>query len=266
MPDDILTLTLLSATIIVGFWLALWIVSLIIRDSSIGDPLYSLSMAVVAVVFYFVCHGNVHRQRLVLVLTLIWALRLALHIGWRNWGHEDPRYVRLRAHAQSLGKNYALYSLTHVFLSLGAAGSIAISFPLFLAQRGPESVGLGAFALIGVILFILGLTLETVADVQLARFKRDPANHNKIMQSGLWRYTRHPNYFGESLVWIGFFLIAAETPWGWLSIVSPLTLLWILLGPMGIGLVERRMRKKRPEAFADYARRTSAFVPWFPQA
>jgi steroid 5-alpha reductase family enzyme len=266
MSDDILTLTLIAAALIVGFWLILWVISLIIRDSSIGDPMYSLSMAMIAVVFYFLCHGNVQRQRLVLILSLIWAFRLALHIGWRNWGHEDPRYARLRAHAQSQGKNYALYSLTHVFLSLGAAGSIAISFPLFLAQRGPASAGLGVLALLGVILFAVGLTFETVADLQLARFKRDAANHNKIMQSGLWRYTRHPNYFGESLVWIGFFLIAAETPMGWIAIVSPLTLLWILLGHMGIGLVERRMRKKRPEAFADYARRTSAFVPWFPRA
>jgi steroid 5-alpha reductase family enzyme len=265
MPADILELAVISAAIIAGFWITLWIISLIIRDSSIGDPLYSLSMAIVATTFYFLCHGNPQRQLLVLVMTLTWALRLAFYIGWRNWGHEDPRYTRLRAHAASLGKNYALYSLTHVFLSLGAASGVAIAFPLFLAQRSAEPAQLGALAAAGVLLFVVGLSMETTADIQLARFKRDPANHNRIMQSGLWRYTRHPNYFGESLVWIGFFLIAAETPWGWLAVVSPLTLLWILLGPLGIGLVERRMRKKRPEAFAEYQRRTSAFIPWFPR-
>ena len=120
--------------------------------------------------------------------------------------------------------------------------------------------------MIGVALYVIGLALETVADLQLAAFKRNPANQNQIMQSGVWRYSRHPNYFGETLIWIGFFLIALETPWGWLAIVSPLTLLWVLLGPLGVGLVERRMVKKRPEAFADYARRTSMFVPWFPKA
>jgi steroid 5-alpha reductase family enzyme len=223
-------------------------------------------MAIVAVVFFFVCHGNPARQRLVLALTLLWALRLGFYIGWRNWGREDPRYARLRAHAASLGKNYAWYSLTHVFLSLGAASGVAISFPLFLAQRTPEPAQLGALAIAGVALYAIGLALETVADIQLAQFKRDPAHGNQVMQAGLWRYTRHPNYFGETLVWTGMFLIALETPWGWLAIVCPLTLLWILLGPLGIGLVERRMRKKRPEAFADYARRTSAFVPWFPRA
>lgn len=263
MPADIVTLALISLATIAGFWIALWLISLAIRDSSIGDPLYPLSMAIVATVFYFICEGNPDRQLLILTLTLLWALRLGLYIGWRNWGREDPRYARLRAHAESLGKNYALYSLTHVFLSLGAASGFAISLPLVLAQRTPEPGELGMLALIGVLLYAMGLALETMADIQLARFKRDPANHNRIMQSGLWRYSRHPNYFGEFVIWCGFFLIALETPWGWLAIVSPVTLLWILVGPLGIGLVERRMQKKRPEAFADYARRTSAFVPWF---
>ena len=265
MPADILPLALLSAGIIFAFWLTLWVISLIIRDSSIGDPLYSLSMAIVATTFFFYCHGDPVRQRLVLLLTWIWAARLALYIGWRNFGREDPRYARLRAHAESLGKNYALYSLTHVFLSLGAASGVAISFPLFLAQRSTASPGLGLWAASGIAYFIIGLSLETIADIQLARFKKNPVNANQIMQRGLWRFTRHPNYFGEFLVWCGFFLIAVECPWGWLAIVSPATLLWILLGPLGIGLVERRMRKKRPAAFADYARRTSAFIPWFPR-
>lgn len=265
MPADLVTLALISLGTVLAFWITLWLISLAIRDSSIGDPLYSLSMVIVAVVFYFVCEGNPERQLLVLALTMIWAARLAFHIGWRNWGKEDPRYARLRVHAESLGKNYALYSLIHVFLSLGAMSGFAISFPLFLAQR-TRVPDLGLLAMFGVLLFLGGLTLETLADIQLARFKRDSANQNQIMQSGLWRYSRHPNYFGEILVWIGFFLIALETPWGWLAIVSPLTLLWVLLGPLGVGLVERRMKKKRPEAFADYARRTSVFVPWFPKA
>jgi steroid 5-alpha reductase family enzyme len=265
MPTDILTLALMAATLVVSYWFLLWIVSLVIRDSSIGDPLYPLSMVIVAAAFYFMCHGNPQRQLLIFVLTVLWALRLAFYIGWRNWGHEDPRYARLRTHVESLGRSYAAYSLTHVFLSLGAASSFAICFPLFLAQRSTEPDALGIAARVGVALFLVGLAMESIADIQLATFKRNPVNSNKIMQSGLWRYTRHPNYFGEFLVWFGFFLIAVETPWGWLAIVSPLTLLYVLLGPLGMGLLERRMRKKRPEAFADYARRTSAFIPWFPR-
>jgi steroid 5-alpha reductase family enzyme len=265
VPTDILQLILICAATIFGFWITLWLISLVIRDSSIGDPLYPVGMAFTAGVFYAICDGNAARQNLVLGLTLIWAARLAWHIGSRNWGREDPRYARLRAHAASLGQNYAWYSLTHVFLSLGAASGVAIAFPLFLAQRTPEPP-LGTLAFAGVALFFIGLTLETVADIQLKRFLRNPANHNQVMRSGLWRYSRHPNYFGEFLVWCGFFLIALETPWGWLAIVSPLTLAYILLGPLGIGLVERRMRKKRPEAFADYERTTSAFIPWPPRA
>ena len=262
MPSEIVTLALIAAATIFLFWISLWLISLAIHDSSIGDPLYPLSMVIAVIVFYVRCEGNESRQMLVLGMVLLWALRLGFYIGWRNWGREDPRYTRLRAHAASLGKNYAIYSLTHVFLSLGAASGVAISFPLFLAQRTREPE-LGILAMCGVTLYLIGLALETVADVQLAKFKKNPANANQVMQSGVWRYSRHPNYFGEFLIWIGFFLISLETPWGWLAIVSPLTLLWILLGPLGIGLVERRMRKKRPEAFAEYERRTSAFIPWF---
>ena len=121
MPTDILVLALVCAGTIFGCWITLWLVSLVMKDSSIGDPLYPVIMAITAGVFYAICDGNPARQKLVLVMALIWAARLAWHIGARNWGREDPRYARLRAHAASLGKNYALYSLTHVFLSLGAA-------------------------------------------------------------------------------------------------------------------------------------------------
>jgi steroid 5-alpha reductase family enzyme len=264
VPSDILQLILICAATIFGFWISLWVISLVIRDSSIGDPLYPVGMAITAGVFYAYCDGHPARQKLVLGLTLIWAARLAWHIGSRNWGREDPRYARLRAHAASLGQNYAWYSLTHVFLSLGAASGVAIAFPLFLAQRTPEPP-LGLLAAAGVALFAIGLAFETTADVQLQRFLRNPGHRNQVMRDGLWRYSRHPNYFGEFLVWCGFFLIALETPWGWLAIVSPLTLAYILLGPLGIGLVERRMRKKRPEAFAEYERTTSAFIPWPPR-
>ena len=130
MPADILYLVLICAATIFGFWITLWLISLAVDDSSIGDPLYPVGMAITAGVFYLICDGNPARQNLVLGLTLIWAARLAWHIGARNWGREDPRYARLRTHAASLGQNYAWYSLTHVFLSLGAASGVAIAFPL----------------------------------------------------------------------------------------------------------------------------------------
>lgn len=266
MPGEIIEIALITSGLIVAYWIGLWLISLALRDSSIGDPLYSLSMVVAVAFAYVRCDGYEPRQNLILTLTTIWALRMFFYIGWRNWGREDPRYARLRAHAASLGKNYAVYSLTHVFLSLGALSGCLIAFPLFLAQWSPQPAELGALAMFGAGLSVVGIALEAIADIQLAAFKRDPANANKVMDRGLWRYSRHPNYFGETLVWIGFTLIAAETPWGWLAVVSPLTLLYVLLGPLGLGLVERRMVKKRPEQFAAYAARTSAFVPWFPKA
>jgi len=262
MPIDIIYLAALSVIVVFGSWITLWLISLIMKDSSIGDPMYPFIMALVAVIIFAYWEGNPARQRLILVMTLLWAARLGWHIGSRNWGHEDPRYARLRTHAQSLGKSYAWYSLTHVFLSLGALCGAAIAFPLFLGQR-TSTPDPGLLSAVGILLFIFGLIFETVADMQLRKFLKNPDNKNKVLQTGLWGYSRHPNYFGEFIVWCGFFLIALETPWGWLAIVSPLTLLYILLGPLGIGLVERRMRKKRPEAFAEYERKTNAFIPWF---
>jgi steroid 5-alpha reductase family enzyme len=268
MPSD-LNLVLLAAAqslaIISAFWLLLWAASLWLRNSSIGDPLYPVSMAIVAAFFYATGDGDPSRKLLMLVLTFVWAARLMLYIGWRNWGKEDPRYAHLRRHAESLGRNYAIYSLVEVFIKLGIVTGFPISFPLFLGQIFAAPGAPGAVACAGIAVFCVGLWFETVADIQLARFKRDPANHNKVMQDGLWRYSRHPNYFGEVCVWTGLFLVAVESPWGWLAIVSPLTLLWLLLGPLGLGLVERRMKKKRPEEFAAYERRTSPFIPWFPR-
>lgn len=256
-----------TALAIIGtFWGALWILSLIVKDSSIGDPLYPVCMAIVAIAFNILGEGSSARQTLISVLTIIWAARLFLYIGRRNWGREDPRYARLRAHAESLGKSYTLYSLLHVFVFLGIVVGFPISFPLFVGQISPQPAALGTLAFAGVGVFAIGLILETVSDMQLARFKRHAADSNEVLQTGLWRYSRHPNYFGEFLVWTGFFLIALETPFGWVAVVSPLTVLWLLLGPMGIGLLERRMRKKRPAAFARYEARTSMFIPWFPKS
>jgi len=143
MPPQVLQFALLSCAIVLAFWVALWVVSLVMHDSSIGDPLYPVCLLLVAAVFYFRHAGSPDRERLVLALTAIWAVRLFLYIGWRNWGREDPRYARLRAHVASLDRNYALYSLQHVFLSFGALSGFAIAFPLFLAQRTAEPAQLG---------------------------------------------------------------------------------------------------------------------------
>jgi steroid 5-alpha reductase family enzyme len=125
-------------------------------------------------------------------------------------------------------------------------------------------VELGAPAFVGTALWLLGMFFEAVSDLQLARFRSDPANAGKVMDRGLWRYTRHPNYFGEACVWVGFFLIAIENPSGTVTIVSPAVMLYALLGPTGKGLLERHMLKKRPD-FEAYVRRTSAFFPLPPK-
>ncbi|MEY2918975.1 MAG: hypothetical protein RL261_280, partial [Pseudomonadota bacterium] len=133
-----------------------------------------------------------------------------------------------------------------------------------VAQTAPTPVALGPLAWIGTALVLIGVAFEATADLQLARFKAAATNAGKVLDTGLWRYSRHPNYFGETCVWWGYWLIACEHPWGWFTVFSPALMTWSILGMMGKELVERRMLKKRP-GYEDYVRRTSGFFPWPPR-
>ena len=133
-----------------------------------------------------------------------------------------------------------------------------------VAQTAPMPDELGPLAYAGAALSLLGVLLQGLADLQLARFKADPTNAGKVLDNGLWRYSRHPNYFGEACVWWGFWLVACEHPWGWFTVFSPAFFTWSIMGMMGKELVERRMLKKRPDYHA-YVERTSGFFPWPPR-
>jgi len=136
--------------------------------------------------------------------------------------------------------------------------------PFIVAQSAAGPVELGMLARLGAALSLFGVAFQGIADWQLARFKADPASAGRVLDTGLWRYSRHPNYFGESCVWWGYWLVACEVPWGWATAVSPAFMTWSILGMMGKELVERRMLKKRP-GYEDYVRRTSGFFPWPPR-
>jgi steroid 5-alpha reductase family enzyme len=137
----------------------------------------------------------------------------------------------------------------------------AISAPLYQAQRGPAL--LAALDALGLTLFLVGLAFEAGGDFQLARFKRDPANAGQVMSHGFWRYTRHPNYFGDALVWWAFFCFAASTPGGWWTLYSPVLMTLLLMRVSGVTLLEKRLQQTKP-AYREYAERTNAFFPWFP--
>ena len=260
---EFLTLAGANFVLIMALMIALWGVSVVIRDSSIADIYWGTGLVIAAWFTWAISGGVEARRVLVLALVTAWGLRLSLYLLWRNWGAEDARYARLRRHIDEQGGNYALHSLKHVYLLQGFfMWVISLVLIFSLSLDAPPTLGVLAWA--GVALWSIGMFFETVGDWQLARFRADPANAGKVMDRGLWRYTRHPNYFGEACVWSGFFLIALEHPAGIVTAVSLLTILYALIGPTGKGLLERRMSKKRPD-FEAYVRRTSGFFPLPPK-
>jgi len=264
MTSEFLQVAAMNAALVLAMMVALWALSVVIRDSSIADIFWGAGFVFIVWFTATVSDGSEERRNLVMALTAIWGVRLALYIGWRNWGAEDPRYARLRQHVESQGKNYALHSLIHIYLLQGFFMWL-VSLVLIFSMTMDVPPGLGTLAYIGVGIWIVGIVFETVGDWQLSRFLGNPDNAGKVMDKGLWRYTRHPNYFGEACVWLGFFLIAIENAWGLVTVVSLATIYYALLGPTGKGLLERRMSKKRPD-FEAYKKRTSAFFPLPPKS
>lgn len=252
-----------AAYIMLSF-LTVWVVGLAMKDSSIVDIWFAPCLGLAAVIGWQIGGGAEERRLLVMMLALLWSARLGGYLLWRNWGKEDPRYARLRTHVESQGKSYAIHSLIHVNIYQGVT-VVILGVPLVLSQASPEPVGLGVLAWLGAAAVLFGVVFEGMADLQLTRFKADPGNKGKVLDTGLWRYSRHPNYFGECCVWVGFALIALEVPWGWLGFVAPALMAWLILGMMGKELLERRMLKKRPD-YQDYVRRTSGFFPLPPRA
>ena len=236
-----------------------WLISLKKRDVSIVDSLWSLMFLLAAVVYFLAAGSRGAVALLVLGMTALWALRLAVYITWRNWGEdEDRRYQAIRARNQP---GFEFKSLYLVFWLQGALAWI-ISLPLLAAIVGEAA--LGPLAWLGIGVWATGLLFEAVGDWQLARFKADPANRGQVLDSGLWRYTRHPNYFGNALVWWGFFLVALAAG-GWWTVVSPLLTTLLLLKVSGVALLEQDIGERRP-AYREYIARTNAFIPGPPRS
>ncbi|MEU9856247.1 DUF1295 domain-containing protein [Streptomyces sp. NPDC047974] len=223
----------------------------------IVDVAWGIAFAAVAVVAWFLAagHGDDVRRTVVALATVVWGLRLAAHIARRGRGHgEDPRYARMLARARG---NPALYALGKVYLLQGALVWL-VSLPVQTAVLLP--LPLEATAYLGLVVWATGLAFEAVGDRQLARFKEDPANRGRVMDRGLWSWTRHPNYFGDFLVWWGLYLTACAT-WqtALFTLVSPLVMSALLIWGSGKRLLEAHMAD-RP-GYAAYRARTSGFVP-----
>ena len=235
----------------------LWILSVFLRNTSIVDVFWGFGFALVAICgFVRGDAGAAPRSLLIGVMVGVWGLRLGGYLLWRNSGcGEDPRYAAMR---RKWGANFWWVSFFSVFAFQGAILWF-ISLPVQVVQIAPGGP-LHALDAVGVSIWLVGLLFESVGDHQLAHFRADPANAGAVMDRGLWRYTRHPNYFGDFCVWWGVFAVALSAPQGLYTIASPALMSFLLLRVSGVPLLERDMRKRRP-GYTDYIRRTSAFFP-----
>ena len=238
-----------------------WVVSLVKRDASIIDVFWGLGFVVLAWLYFPLSEPEVPRGLLVALLVTLWGLRLSLYILWRNWGMgEDYRYREMRARNP---KWFPWRSLVTVFW-LQAALLWLISLPLLQAEWSAAPARLTGLDWFGVLFFVVGFAFEAGGDWQLARFKADPANAGRVLNRGFWRYTRHPNYFGDAMVWWGFFFFAAATPRSLWTVYSPILMTILLMKVSGVALLEKRLAEVKP-AYRDYVARTNAFFPWFPR-
>jgi steroid 5-alpha reductase family enzyme len=240
---------------------ALWLLSLALKNASIVDVFWGLGFVLLAAVYFVAADGFAGRKLLVLALVAVWGLRLSGYIGWRNRGKgEDYRYARWREQA---GERFWWTSLLQVFLLQGLLMWV-ISMPVLAAQSADEPDSLTVVDFLGTAIWAVGFFFEAVGDWQLARFKSDPANAGKVMRSGVWAYTRHPNYFGDATQWWGLYVIAAGASDGYWTLFSPVLMTVLLLRVSGVALLERAQVRTKPQ-YADYIESTSAFVPWFPR-
>ena len=256
-----LSIFITNLAAVMAMMFAVWLLSLIKGDASIVDVFWGLGFVVVAWLTFLQADGYLGRKVLITVLTTLWGLRLALHILIRNWGHgEDRRYQAWRA---QYGARFWWVSLFTVF---GLQGVLlwAISLVLQVGQLSAIPARLVVLDFMGVIIWAVGFIFEAVSDWQLYRFKADPENKGKVMNKGLWAYTRHPNYFGESLVWWGLFIITWATPGSTWVVISPLLITFLLLKVSGVTLLEKTIVDSRPE-YREYIETTSSFIPRLPR-
>jgi steroid 5-alpha reductase family enzyme len=250
----------INLVVVLGAMFVLWILSVLFKDTSIVDPFWGLGFSLVAWTSCWVNWPGTTRLWLICMLVTIWALRLSGHLFWRNWGEaEDPRYVVMR---KKHGARFWWVSFFTVFLLQGVLLWL-IAFPIQSVALAGEESEIGWLDFLGVAVWINGFIFETIGDWQLATFRADPANRGKVLDTGLWRYTRHPNYFGDFCVWWGLYLIAVSGGGAW-TFFSPLVMTFLLLKVSGVTLLEKGMGQRRPD-YEEYKRRTNAFFPGLPK-
>ncbi len=254
-------LALFGAGIVVATMFVLWLIHLAIRNAAIVDVGWALCLALLAIYYAFAGPGYTARKFAMAAMVGFWGFRLAGYLLFaRVIGHpEEGRYVQLRKEwKRHLGLRFLF------FFEFQALLDVVLSAPFLIASLNADAP-LGFLEKFGAGIWLVAMIGEAVADTQLHKFKQNPANAGKTCRAGLWKYSRHPNYFFEWLIWVGYAVFALGSPWGWIGLISPALILYFLLGVTGIPATEAQALRSRGDEYRDYQRTTSSFVPWFPK-
>ena len=246
-----------------GCVLLLWLVSIPLRDVSIIDMVFALIMVLILAASALNAPQLGAADRIMLGVIALWALRMTAHLVRRNWGHgEDPRYTKLRSWVAE-GWPFHWLSLRKVFLLQGVVLWFA-TLPAQVAILLPQPEAPTLLTALGAAVALTGLLIETVADLQLTAFRADPANRGSVLDSGLWRYSRHPNYFGELCVWWGVFLMACANPLALVTVIGPVVYSHLIVNVTGQATLDKKLAREKP-GYAAYMARTSGLLPWPPR-
>lgn len=249
----------IGLTLAITAFAIVWAICVKVKNYGFLDVAWSYSVLILAPIYAWLGSGDPLRKWLAAAIGALWSFRLGTYLLRRVLRHhpeEDCRYQTLRRDWPGPGRFL-------VFFELQAVIAVIFSLPFLLASINPAP-GLAIVEWIGLAVAFAALIGEATADAQMKRFKADPANRGEVCQAGWWRYSRHPNYFFESMVWWGFFVFALGSPHGWITVVCPLLMLWFLFQVTGIPLTEKHAVESKGEAYRQYQLTTSAFIPWFP--
>jgi steroid 5-alpha reductase family enzyme len=256
-----LSIYVIAGLAILGMMTLVWLLSLLLKNTSIVDIFWGSGFVLANWIYVALTPGDFVGRKVVLAaLVTIWGLRLSLYILWRNWG--EPEDFRYRKWREEHGDNWWWYSFFQTFLLQGMLMWI-ISIPLLATHFLPASTRLTLLDWLAILLWAVGFFFEAIGDYQMARFKADPSNKGKVLNNGVWRYTRHPNYFGDAAQWWGYYLFAAAAGAFW-TLYSPVMMTVLLLRISGVALLEKTLTETKPK-YEEYIERTSAFIPWFPK-
>ncbi len=255
-----LSLPLISLAVVCSIMFLAWVWATRIHNASVVDGFWSFNFAVIAIIIWFVADGYAERKNIVCLLAVLWSLRLGFHLAVRIGSHldeEEGRYKQLRKE-WSDHVNFKFF----IFFQAQALSNVLLCTPFFIIALN-KNTALSPAEYIGAGLWLISIIGEAVADWQLKQFKKSPANKGKVCDVGLWNYSRHPNYFFQLMIWISVFIFAINSPYGWLSIICPLSIGYLIFKVTGIPMTEEQSIRSKGEAYKQYQRTTSVFVPWF---